>query len=50
MAAVLVMLFHYGFWVGAYPEGEAHSISQGLIAFPAFYDWTEFGWACRSFS
>ena len=44
MAAVLVMLFHYGFWVGAYPEGEAHSISQGLIAFPAFYDWTEFGW------
>ena len=38
------MLFHYGFWVGAYPAGEAHRVSQGLIAFPAFYQWTNFAW------
>ena len=38
------MLFHYGFWVGAYPAGDAHQVSQGLIAFPAFYEWTNFAW------
>lgn len=44
IAAVLVMLFHYGFWAGAYPYSEATQASHGLIAFPELHAWTNFGW------
>lgn len=38
------MLFHYGYWTGAHPEGPAGHVSQGLISFPELYAWTDFGW------
>jgi len=43
IAAVLVMLFHYGFWVGVH-NGTSAKASQGLIAFPEFYPYTQYGW------
>jgi len=42
IAAILVMFFHYGFWVGAYPQ--AANAESVLISFPELYDWTNFGW------
>ena len=42
IAAILVMFFHYGFWVGAYPQ--AANAESVLISFPELYDWTHFGW------
>lgn len=44
LAAVLVMFFHYGFWVGFNTTTSAHQISQGLVAYPELSAWTKFGW------
>ena len=44
LAAVLVMFFHYGFWVGFKTTTSAHQISQGLVSYPALFEWTKFGW------
>lgn len=44
LAAVLVMFFHYGFWVGFKTTTSAHQISQGLVSYPELFEWTKFGW------
>lgn len=44
LAAVLVMFFHYGFWVGFKTTTSAYLISQGLVSYPALFEWTKFGW------
>lgn len=44
LAAVLVMFFHYGFWVGFKTTTSAHQISQGLVSYPELFAWTKFGW------
>lgn len=44
LAAVLVMFFHYGFWVGFKTTTSAYMISEGLVSYPALFEWTKFGW------
>lgn len=44
LAAVLVMFFHYGFWVGFKTTTSAHLISQGVVSYPELFEWTRFGW------
>ncbi|HYD34282.1 MAG TPA: acyltransferase [Methylophilaceae bacterium] len=44
LAAVLVMFFHYGFWVGFKTTTSAHQISQGMVSYPELFAWTKFGW------
>jgi peptidoglycan/LPS O-acetylase OafA/YrhL len=44
MAALLVMLFHFGFWVGFMDGTHARLASQGLITYPELFPWTKYGW------
>lgn len=44
MAAMLVMMFHYGYWVGMDTAGHSAMASQFLVSFPEFYRYSEFGW------
>lgn len=44
LAAVLVLLFHFGFWVGFMDGTHARQASQGLIAYPELFPWTKYGW------
>lgn len=44
MAAIIVMWYHYGFWLGLDPNKVTKSVSQGLTGFPEIYDYSHFGW------
>ncbi|MER9327937.1 acyltransferase [Mesorhizobium sp. M0488] len=44
LAAVLVMVYHYGFWVWAYPDGLSAQATGGVPAQPAIGAWVESGW------
>lgn len=44
LAAVMVMVYHYGFWVWAYPDGVSARATGGIPAQPAIGAWVESGW------
>ena len=44
MAAIIVMWYHYGFWLGLDPNKVTRNVSQGLAGFPEIYDYSHFGW------
>ncbi|WP_027060801.1 acyltransferase family protein [Mesorhizobium loti] len=44
LAAVMVMVYHYGFWVWAYPDGMSARVSGGVPPQPEMGAWVEFGW------
>ncbi|MBZ9710117.1 acyltransferase [Mesorhizobium sp. ESP7-2] len=44
LAAVLVMVYHYGFWVWAYPDGISAQATGGVPAQPGIGAWVESGW------
>lgn len=44
LAAVLVMVYHYGFWVWAYPGGISARATGGIAAQPQIGAWVESGW------
>ncbi|WP_137929203.1 acyltransferase family protein [Mesorhizobium comanense] len=43
-AAVLVMVYHYGFWVWAYPNGISAQATGGIPARPDIGAWVGSGW------
>lgn len=44
LAAVMVMVYHYGFWVWAFPDGVSARATGGIPAQPAIGAWVESGW------
>ncbi|MGX7876432.1 acyltransferase family protein [Mesorhizobium sp. ORM6] len=44
LAAVLVMVYHYGFWVWAYPDGISAQATGGVPAQPGIGAWVGSGW------
>ena len=48
LAAVLVMVYHYGFWVWAYPDGISAQATGGVPPQPDIGDWVGSGWVGRS--
>ena len=44
LAAVMVMVYHYGFWVWAYPDGVSARATGGVPPQPAIGAWVESGW------
>ena len=44
MAAIIVMWYHYGFWLGLDPNKVTRNVSQGFSGFPEIYDYSHFGW------
>ncbi|NGZ88044.1 acyltransferase family protein [Duganella aceris] len=43
-AAILVMWFHFGYLMGAHPNGVSGIASRKLVSFPELFDWSYFGW------
>lgn len=44
LAAVLVMFYHYGFWVWAFPEGVSARATGGIPPHPEIGGLVQFGW------
>lgn len=44
VAAAMVVWFHFGYLMGAHQTGTAATASRHLLAFPAIFDWSAFGW------
>ncbi|MBZ9716514.1 acyltransferase [Mesorhizobium sp. AD1-1] len=44
LAAVMVMVYHYGFWVWAYPDGVSARATGGVPPQLAIGAWVESGW------
>lgn len=44
LAAVLVMVYHYGFWVWAFPDGVSARATGGIAPHPEIGAWVESGW------
>ncbi|WP_246707247.1 acyltransferase family protein [Mesorhizobium sp. NZP2077] len=44
LAAVLVMVYHYGFWVWAYPDGISAQATGGVPPQPDIGAWVGSGW------
>jgi peptidoglycan/LPS O-acetylase OafA/YrhL len=44
LAAVLVMVYHYGFWVWAYPDGISAQATGGVPPQPVIGAWVGSGW------
>ncbi|MER9933791.1 acyltransferase [Mesorhizobium sp. M0088] len=44
LAAVMVMVYHYGFWVWAYPDGVSARATGAVPPQPAIGAWVESGW------
>lgn len=44
LAALMVLLYHYGFWIAVSPASDALTPKSGLINFPELHSFTNFGW------